>query len=59
MEAIQMEKTKYTTVECKVGSNTVRVHHPERTQEEQRRYQANLEQALQAFGRDMVKAGLL
>jgi len=54
-----MDKTKYTTVECKVGGNTVRVHHPERTQEEQRRYQANLEQALQDFGRDMVKAGLL
>ena len=36
-----MDKTKYTTVECKVGSNTVRVHHPERTQEEQRRYQTN------------------
>ena len=54
-----MDKTKYTTVECKVGSNTVRVHHPERTQEEQRRYQTNLEHAFQAFGRDMVKAGLL
>lgn len=54
-----MENVKYTTVESKVDNNTVRVHHPERTEEEQRRYRHNLEQALQNFGREMAKVGLL
>ena len=54
-----MEETKYTTVECKVGNNLVRVHHPERSMEEQRRYQQNLERALQNYGQEMVRIGLI
>lgn len=55
-----MDKSKYKRmVECRVGSHLARVYLLERTEEEQRRCQKNLEEALQRFGKEMVKAGLL
>lgn len=55
-----MDKTVYIrTVECKVGNNLARVHHKERTPEEQVIYQQELERALQSFGKEMVRVGLL
>lgn len=54
-----MEEILYHTTECTVHGNTVRIHLPERTAEEQLKQHNELEKELQRFGVEMVRSGLL